>query len=376
MPYKENGKWIAQVKINGKKVKRRCANKKEALEWEAKTRIYQIDNDEPLRHVSLIEWSEAYLEFSKAKFVSNTYYEKHRAFRAFFDDLPKTDIAVDQLKPITLLKHFQNQAKLRSGNAANKDRKNLAAAWVWGHQYLNMPYENPFQRINKQGEIRHDRRIPSLAEFWKVYNVTTTPQDKCMLLCYLYSGARRGELFQLLWQDVDFFNSRIRLHWKKNKLGTVRSAWVSMTDEAMEALKEQHRRTADYKWVFIEPETGLTYQCRLQWMRRLCARAKVERFGFHGIRHLCASILAGKGVPLIDIQHHLRHDHLSTTERYIHQIQESRAVANALSGLMSAFISPGPQRAPNIACYQKENREAYSTLLDCNDSEIKLISAI
>ncbi len=122
-----------------------------------------------------------------------------------------------------------------------------------------------------------------------------------------------------------------------------------MPQEAMEALREQHRQTGAGKWVFVEPCTDHPYQYRLQWLRRLCRRAGVERFGFHGIRHLCASILAGKGVPLVDIQDHLRHEHLSTTERYIHKIQKTRSVVNALTGLKTAFSEEGPQEAPEKA---------------------------
>ena len=107
--------------------------------------------------------------------------------------------------------------------------------------------------------------------------------------------------------------------------------------------------TGNGKWVFVEPGTTSPYQYRVQWLRRLCKRAGVDRFGFHGIRHLCASILAGKGVPLVDIQGHLRHEHLSTTERYIHKIKEARSVIEALTGLRSAFSGKGPQEAPEKA---------------------------
>jgi len=124
----------------------------------------------------------------------------------------------------------------------------------------------------------------------------------------------------------------------------------TLTDEAMEALREQHRDTGKGKWVFVEPGTNNPYMFRVQWLRRLCRRAGVDRFGFHGIRHLCASILAQKGVPLVDIQHHLRHDHLSTTERYIHKIKETRSVVNALTGLRVAFQEKGPQEAPEKTC--------------------------
>lgn len=110
-----------------------------------------------------------------------------------------------------------------------------------------------FKEPASKCEVRHERRIPSLAEFWKVYEMATEPQDKRMLLCYLYSGARRAELFQLRWQDVDFINGRILLHWKKNRLGTLKSCWISMTEEAVEALREQYRVTGKGKWVFVEP---------------------------------------------------------------------------------------------------------------------------
>jgi len=356
MPYKDKSStktpWIGQIKINGKKIKHRCQTRKEAIEWEikekARIRDGIIKEPEQIPMVSLLEWATAYLDFSKNKFVEKTFQEKKVAFRLLFAGGVNPDAPVDSLQPLTILKHFQAEAKKRSGNAANKDRKNLAAAWSWGRDYLDMPFENPFQRTVRQGEVRHDRRIPALVEFWKVYEKATEHQDKRMLLCYLYSGARRAELFQLRWQDVDFINGRIRLYWKKNRIGTMKTAWLSMTDEAMEALRAQHRETGNGKWVFVEPGTNHPYQYRLQWMRRLCDRAGVDRFGFHGIRHLCASILAGKGVPLVDIQHHLRHDHLSTTERYIHKIKETRTVVNALTGLNSSLQKEGPQEAPKI----------------------------
>lgn len=355
MPYKDKvstkNPWIGQIKIDGRKIKHRCATKKEAVEWETRERQRHQQGVQDLTTptASLLEWATAYLDFSQKKFVEKTYEEKKRAFQCFFNGGFFPDSAVTSLTPLALLKFFQSQAEKRSGHAANKDRKNLSAAWSWGRDYFGLPWENPFQRTIKQGEIRQERRVPSLSEFWQVYETATELQDKRLLLCYLYSGARRGELFQLRWQDVDFINGRIRLHWKKNRLGTLKAAWLTMPQEAMEALRDQHRQTGSGKWVFVEPGTDHPYQYRLQWLRRLCRRAGVERFGFHGIRHLCASILAGKGVPLVDIQDHLRHEHLSTTERYIHKIQKTRSVVNALTGLKTAFSEEGPREAPEKA---------------------------
>lgn len=66
----------------------------------------------------------------------------------------------------------QIQMKERSGNAANKDRKNFMAAWNWGTVYTppTLPKNNPFD-IAKMPEVRSPRYVPPLEDFWKVYNV-------------------------------------------------------------------------------------------------------------------------------------------------------------------------------------------------------------
>lgn len=287
--------------------------------------------------VCLIDWMNAYLDFSKEKYVSKTYDEKVFAFNQLLNHHRfKSSMTVDTITPLFVLDHLQQQEKIRTGNASNKDRKNLAAGWSWGIRFMNMPRENPFALVEKRGEKRHPRHIPSLSDFWKVYKVTKTDQDKCMLLCYLHSGARREELFRLRWVDVDFFSVRIRLFWKKNRLGTWKETWLDMSNDMKSALLLQQDYTGNEKFVFLRRE-GIPYLKRQHWLKLLCVQAKVEQFGFHGIRHLTASLLAENGVPLVEIQNHLRHEHLSTTERYIHRLQNNRVAVDSLPGLNSAF---------------------------------------
>lgn len=52
--------WIGQIKINGKKVKHRCATRKEALEWEVKERNRLLSSPmELIRTASLLEWANS-----------------------------------------------------------------------------------------------------------------------------------------------------------------------------------------------------------------------------------------------------------------------------------------------------------------------------
>ncbi|MCI5207708.1 MAG: hypothetical protein D3910_02690 [Candidatus Electrothrix sp. ATG2] len=44
----------------------------------------------------------------------------------------------------------------------------------------------------------------------------------------------------------------------------------------------------------------------------------------HGIRHLSASILISNKVSLLDVQTILRHKNLTTTQRYVHRLEDVR----------------------------------------------------
>jgi hypothetical protein len=86
---------------------------------------------------------------------------------------------------------------------------------------------------------------------------------------------------------------------------------------------------------FCEEYYGKPFLHRQHLMERLCIKAKVKPFGFHGIRHLTASILYQKGYTLSVIQTILRHASPNTTARYIHSLglEETRgALEEGLKG--------------------------------------------
>jgi integrase len=103
-----------------------------------------------------------------------------------------------------------------------------------------------------------------------------------------------------------------------------------MTDDLFNTLLA-HRQTANGQWVFLNPKTGQPYRTRKRWMNGLCHLAGVKPFGLHAIRHLTASILAKEGTPSIQIQDVLRHKRLTTTERYLHRLEDLKPVLQVLS---------------------------------------------
>jgi len=155
-----------------------------------------------------------------------------------------------------------------------------------------------------------------------------------MLLCFLHLAARRKEIFELKWADVDFTRNQIRIWTNKRSHGDRESDWIPMTQELRTELmrwwKDRPIKT-EYVFVCDDPKDvckeyyGKPFTNRQHFMKRMCNRAGVKHFGFHGIRHLTASILYHRGIDLAVIQAILRHQSPTTTNRYLRTLGVEKA---------------------------------------------------
>ena len=308
---------------------RRAASKWESeMEKELKKRSKMN-----LTSVLIKNWMLDYLVKIEKKVVFKTFQEKQDAIKrlAAFEYI-KADMPVDIITERVAKMFLEEQFDHRSGNAANKNRKNLATAWDWGKDRYELwpKHPNPFKAVKKFPEVRSPRYVPPESDFWKVYDAAEDQQDQVMLLTFLHTAARRGEVFRLKRIDVDFENSRIRLWTRKREGGAWEYDWLPMTSDLRSAILEWleirlTHNTPDKDHVFVCLRTGICEQdyygrpfmFRQHYMRRLCEKAGVKRFGFHAIRHLTASILYRKGYSLGYIQEVLRHKNPNTTARYL-----------------------------------------------------------
>ncbi|PCJ15466.1 MAG: integrase [Candidatus Cloacimonadota bacterium] len=130
-----------------------------------------------------------------------------------------------------------------------------------------------------------------------------------VVLFALTTGARRGEIMGLMWEDVDFESSRFC--FKETKNGSDR--FVPIATEIRELLLAR------------EQESGLLYPplksvqfCVRRSFKTALNRANIKDFKFHDLRHTAASYLAMSGASLLDIAEILGHKNISQTRRYAH----------------------------------------------------------
>lgn len=146
-----------------------------------------------------------------------------------------------------------------------------------------------------------------------------------LVLC---TGMRRGELFKLQWQDVDF--DRGFIHIRDPKGG--KDQTIPLNQVAREIL-ENHPRT-DSPFVFPGRYGGqrTRYPKRIDAIRERAGLPRDFR-PLHGLRHFFASQLASSGrVDMFTLQKLLTHRSPQMTLRYSHLRDEALRRASDLAG--------------------------------------------
>lgn len=342
--------WFGRVMLpDGRRKEKRKATKREALEWE--TLIRQKLKECSLtktRVVSLHTLITKHMLALKAKGVAQgTYDDKTLVFAELLSWPGITPIMeVNTLRHDVVRQFLDHIATTRSGQRANTFRKHIVRLWNWGKRSRIVQGDCPWD-VEPYKADKADKYVPPEEDFWKVYAVAdqvpkpfhktnketiSEPHRKRMLLAYLHTAARRSEIFNLRWEDVDFANGRIRLFTKKRTSGR-EGDWIPLTQQLAQALRDQRMETGWREFVFINPKTNGPYTYANDMITKMCKRAGVKPFGFHSVRHLSASLLDQAGVPLATIQLILRHTSVTTTARYVHSLKDaSEAVESAFGG--------------------------------------------
>jgi len=169
---------------------------------------------------------------------------------------------------------------------------------------------------------RAERKVPLLPDLSKA---TYAHHLKPMVLLSLYTGLRRGELFNLTWQDINFDRSMLTVQGGGAKSGKTRH--IPLHDEALKLLKGWHKQCPQKNTlVFTNKDDGRFDHVNTSW-RGVLKVAEIENFRWHDMRHTFASWLVMERVDLNTVRELLGHSDLKMTFRYAHLAPEHKATA-------------------------------------------------
>jgi integrase len=133
------------------------------------------------------------------------------------------------------------------------------------------------------------------------------PEREPELDIALHTGLRRGSMYRLAWEDVDFEHRLVRE--VKPKRGKAR--YVPLNPIALAAfLKLRQTPNGDARVFDIQKPR--------HWFEKAVAKTGLVDFHWHDLRHSFASRLTMLGVPLKQVQELMGHSSIVVTARYSH----------------------------------------------------------
>ena len=216
-----------------------------------------------------------------------------------------------------LLNQTTNRGAKRSGSTVNRYLATLSHAFSIAVKEWQWVEENPLNKVSKLAEAKGRVRFLSEEERESLLNECKKSENKYLYLIVvlaLSTGARKGEIMSLKWEDIDFNRCVATFHDTKNK--EIRLAPIKgLALDLMTEHAKVRRITNDY--VFPAKIGEKSIDIRTAWENAL-ERAEIKNFRFHDLRHTAASYLAMNGATLAEIAEVLGHKTLQMVKRYAH----------------------------------------------------------
>lgn len=165
-------------------------------------------------------------------------------------------------------------------------------------------------------------------------------QVGAMLKLALFTGMRRGEIFKLRRDDLDFRRDLITIRDPKGG----KDATIPMNPKVKELLTAITQGKSPLVFPTGDGKQRKTVQNQVRRIREAAGLPATFR-PFHGLRHVYASMLASSGeVDMYVLQKLLTHKTPGMTQRYAHLRDEAtRRAASVAGDLIGAIMNPSTE---------------------------------
>ena len=336
-PVSRNKTYRVIVRVNGKRVTRAVNNLELAKEVESKLKVDiargELHLQKKAKTITLDKlWGKylPWIQVNKKTWKNDeNYYNKHL----------KPALGDKQLDAITPFDIEKIVVKMRKGKS--KRGTPYAPATI-KHQLviLTRLYSvaekwglyaggNPCRKVKKpklNNQVTEFLTDDELNRLLDVLEQWHNRMSAGFVLFCLHTGLRRGELFNLQWDDVDLTRQTMILKDPKGKVDQI----LPLSNKAADILVNIPKEF-DTKWIFYGRAGRQRTTFQSEWKAIKKAAGLPDHFRLHGLRHHFASSLVSAGTDLYTVQKLLCHKDASMTMRYAHLADQTLRDAVNLS---------------------------------------------
>ena len=260
--------------------------------------------------------------------------------------------------PVTKIDEFHVDDALKklvdkqlSGSTINRYKSTLSATFIFFIRhplYKRSGFSNPVRKesVSRFTENASRERFLSLTEqqsLLRACKKSRWPRLYLLVLMALTTGARRGELLSLTWENCDLKQRSANLHTTKNG----KSRQIPLTQPVV--IELMRFRAKPHELVFpalyvknIGHRTKASHQLitrafdpKKAWGAAVC-ESLIGHCRFHDLRHTAASNLVRAGRNLFEVSVLLGHTNIQMTKRYSHlAIHDTRLMVDSVMGDLS-----------------------------------------
>lgn len=161
----------------------------------------------------------------------------------------------------------------------------------------------------------------------------------------LYTGARKREILDARWTEIDFERQLLSVPASRSKSKKIRH--IPLSDAAIDLLQSLPRYDG-LPWVFVNLKTGKPPWSIFNAWNTIRKKAGVPGLRLHDLRHSYASFLVNAGRSLYEVQRLLGHHDPKVTMRYAHLSHQAMLEAVNLVGEAVTNAAGKADRSMNV----------------------------
>lgn len=357
-----NGKWRAQVSIDGRRLSFTAETKKEALAWIRETKN-QIEKGLTFEaaDTTLAEFLKEWLvtvSSSSSKGTHSTYtWTVEKRILPYLGYINLMDLRTDRIQRFYI--HLQNEGL--SKHAIAVTHKTLRVAMTHAAK-LGLITRNPCSGATPPKPEVVEMKFYDDVQARRLLKTAQDMEDKLYALYYLaiHTGMREAELIGLKWEDIDWNLATLQVkrqvrHFKgssyaflkpKSKSG-IRT--IALGTEALNILRKHKEEQVTFAnavgddWINLDlvfaSGVGTPYTASnvRRAFRKLLVASGLPKIRFHDLRHTAASLMLNHGIPVLIVSKRLGHSKPSITiDVYGHLIPgKQEEAASLMNNLMT-----------------------------------------
>jgi integrase len=208
----------------------------------------------------------------------------------------------------------------------------LALRWETPGLKTNPAKDHPL--LKEQNQRERFLSEPDAQALFAAIKQSTNPMLQHIIPMLILTGARKREVLDARWEDIDFEHKSWRIHTTKS--GQPR--YVPLSAGAIAVLDGLPRNG---EWIFANEDTGKPYASIYASWHTARTRAGLADVRVHDLRHSFASFLVNAGRSIYEVQRLLGHAHIRTTQRYAHLSKDTLLDAtNAVNSAVGHVFMP------------------------------------